>query len=1403
MEENAVNRIREIVQEGEILDGSEEEEDDDDDDDEEDVDFYLDATDDADVDDECRSRRQYCDRSYLPKPTSPLGKEMEKFKKKMQEELCSSDGRNVRVINNTNAQLWRHNSTSQDDPVAKCCNGSAPSKENYYLSNFHPFVWMPTYQFGNAVDLKDITCLKCKEVGKCNLDKLTYRPMLHFNRTIWVLHHRIKCRSCKKSFTSIDSEFLEQLPTRIVERFPFVAPIRGPGVHEMMIYQFVTLNLKQTGFGTFVDSINQMHRLHHTRDTLSYYDCVSARKSPNLHFVDDRLYEVRNVNIYCFISGYTFISDHYYLHTQPYSSFHDSNEYCGIKLTRNLWKACVLVYWISREPYAQASFQLCYDEGNSADHTHKFANTVRAGPLKGRAFAAAYSVLALIGFVNLFRLTYTKGNQELEGLLESYKEARTLVGAPELKCFSSDNLNGDGNLWRRRFQELSKDTQPYHFSSKNLPRISIDPSSVDYLYTSEMMNRVAADLLSKYGSLNKKSVYGFDAEWNRGEKGVRLIIIALPSETVKLFHLSAAGIYDANGFPNHLKTFLEMKHLMPTGVNVGGDCGRMRRFGVHMERRYELMDIAKVIDPSLSNYGMAKLAETFMSVSVDKFGQNGDYAENPLAEDLQLYAALDGRLSLRLFHILSSKASIIEPIREAPKNLQEGKIAELLTSGNKGAQSIARVEIKFIAGFKVGDVRKWGDARVTKGRAVVKICTVYVENSRPPFSFRPLLPSNQQKWKRSERTLLDLLGEEIMVNTSSLVLSLDDDAEMESDGEVGDAMLRICHKESLENNGVDAACNENQNDDALQSDNQNKTATSSENFAPDENLAFLEEQLTLLYEDDDSDDTDVNSPRTRSKHDIFHELQNISTLKSDPLRPFISRLLIHSTYQFDSEDFKAIEKYIVSVKDWSDDDYTEKLMDHFYHNREWWRQRCKISTPRGDDHAKNLATVSEHIQKDDTLKRLWDKELEAYFEKLIFKALRGDFEELEDVRQIVRVGTDSHGLPLYIRLKGTVRNENLHQKCKTAMGPWKIGAKTGHHMLVFLCYRFNINTGRTRNGGYNFGHYEHYYIDRIQNRVQEIYNVLIWPRHKNVLNFKTKKDFVSVGIGPLSFDEKFVQKSETPAKCLKGDLYFVAKQMRLLYPLRLMGTAEECKIYSEFFGKGQNKPTVESFTSLAVTYNRLSNGTTIFPKLPSMVKAYYKTWEKNQNIRCSEMAIGSESKSVLRNLFFTTSTAASILPQPTEILEGYRAEEEVDHLNNCVTNEARAVGEDMDSNDDISNPTEPNEEQPQQPTVPHNFVPPTSAPMQKSYVSNSNKRFQRCAAFPFCSGEAAECGGWASMFDCKRRVNYFLDKKETPLEENKTLGETLNENSQLVQQLNCEKKIIKNEERSAKVREAR
>ena len=55
--------------------------------------------------------------------------------------------------------------------------------------------------------------------------------------------------------------------------------------------------------------------------------------------------------------------------------------------------------------------------------------------------------------------------------------------------------------------------------------------------------------------------------------------------------------FDESKFPEQVKILLERKHLVPTGVNVGGDCGRMRTFGVKLTRWYDLKQMAKVINP--------------------------------------------------------------------------------------------------------------------------------------------------------------------------------------------------------------------------------------------------------------------------------------------------------------------------------------------------------------------------------------------------------------------------------------------------------------------------------------------------------------------------------------------------------------------------------------------------------------------------------------------------------------------------------------------------------------------------------------------------------------------------------------------------------------------------------------
>lgn len=67
--------------------------------------------------------------------------------------------------------------------------------------------------------------------------------------------------------------------------------------------------------------------------------------------------------------------------------------------------------------------------------------------------------------------------------------------------------------------------------------------------------------------------------------------------------------------------------------------------------------------------------------------------------------------------------------------------------------------------------------------------------------------------------------------------------------------------------------------------------------------------------------------------------------------------------------------------------------------------------------------------------------MQEYFDNFILKALRGEFEEQNGVVLFIKRGEDSNGLPLYFRLRGTVRTENLHQKMKMAIGPWNIGQK--------------------------------------------------------------------------------------------------------------------------------------------------------------------------------------------------------------------------------------------------------------------------------------------------------------------------------------------------------------------------
>ena len=99
--------------------------------------------------------------------------------------------------------------------------------------------------------------------------------------------------------------------------------------------------------------------------------------------------------------------------------------------------------------------------------------------------------------------------------------------------------------------------------------------------------------------------------------------------------------------------------------------------------------------------------------------------------------------------------------------------------------------------------------------------------------------------------------------------------------------------------------------------------------------------------------------RSRKKEDIFHWFQNLPIGKRVLARPIISRLLIHATFIFDKEDFGKIEKFLQTNKKiiMSDPSYTNKVMRHFYHNREWWRIHCRMYIPKALQHATRVKRI--------------------------------------------------------------------------------------------------------------------------------------------------------------------------------------------------------------------------------------------------------------------------------------------------------------------------------------------------------------------------------------------------------------------------------------------------------------
>ena len=429
-------------------------------------------------------------------------------------------------------------------------------------------------------------------------------------------------------------------------------------------------------------------------------------------------------------------------------------------------------------------------------------------------------------------------------------------------------------------------------------------------------------------------------------------------------------------------------------------------------------------------------------------------------------------------------------IYEGPRGIDKDNTVELFLGG----RLVAECTISYVGCAGDGNTIKWGEMTVRPGKATVTVDKVHVPTACPPHSFKAR-SSEEQSWKKQERTLADLIGNEILVNTSDLVIRPNLDVASSNTENAEECSL------------LQKSDPPSESDDESSGDGSEKDAESSEIETEDDPfLIFLEDLL--------EEKVDENNLRSRKqKEDLFHWFKNLPLRKLEPSRHIIMRFI------FDDDDFRNIETYLQLKKGFSKEDleYDNKLMRHFYHNKEWWRGHCRMYVPKALQHAMRVKQVVAAMKTDEYLSSLLTEEvLTAYFQNFEGAILRGEFEEQKDVLLFIKVGEDKNGLSFYYRLRGTGRTENLHQKMKMAIGPWGVGARTGHMLLVLTCFRNNENSKVRRCGAYDFGHCELHLIDRIQNRLKDVFNILVWPRHnKNMSYFQGKKNYVSVGIATM------------------------------------------------------------------------------------------------------------------------------------------------------------------------------------------------------------------------------------------------------------------------------------------------
>lgn len=762
-------------------------------------------------------------------------------------------------------------------------------------------------------------------------------------------------------------------------------------------------------------------------------------------------------------------------------------------------------------------------------------------------------------------------------------------------------------------------------------------------------------------------------------------------------------------FEKNMKSILELECVVIVGVNVATDLHKLRtRFGIKFKRLRELRRYCLNDIPSQKT-SLQAMAATYLGLHVDKSHQRSNFnVKPPLAVPLQKYAVGDAILPLEIDDAITSRL-VDGGISSAryPPDLQPGVEIIIKIGGVEAA--IAELEFLGEHGNNSGQSTMWGNLYIGARKALVRLVAVHAHGAKVPhqhIDWGPERLTLGEVFDRPGDCIIAINASQIHRKISGNQPTIDRAVQHGLDSTASLGNRNATNVAALDDSTATTATVLGK-DDAVAASGDRGQAGDGNDGDSNVTTSRLVGATEAVSSPINNDDDDVDDIRSREKSDIWHEHYNVPLTKDSPASPMIHDLLRGATMAINEVEQRKVQAVLASRG-------ITNFNEHFFFNKEYWYRRVRMPPRKCEEASTNLLNVLNYIQTNDALKEYATDDFVKHVTGWARRCLEGRYEDLDDVEMYTHIGYDSDGLDLWIRRRGS-KAENFHQKMIVAAGPFGFGIETSHYLQVILAYMYTINAGINRCGEPDFGHFMLHLEDRIQTRMQQIWGVDLFTNRINISEHKPL-DFVAVGVGPLSHDEKYVTKGQ-PADSLENDLKFMAERMRVKYPPLPPSSEKEFGMIKRFCSENP-QPKEADIQRLCRIFKSQSDGVDVFPKLPSMIRPSVKRWKINQQ----QVLLRLQTRDSYNELFDKLKRQTVTLPPPQN-------PKKTIHTKQTTRNDEASV----------HNSTDRDKSAPPQLPCPH--VAPLCAPTQERVIPVFKATFRRCAFWPICEMDCKECGG--------------------------------------------------------------